>query len=171
LLRKEKERIVSELRGSLDGLKAAVLTDFRGLNVSEMTLLRNQLRGASIRYRVVKNTLAKLVLKGTKLESLADQIIGPTALALSYDDPVSPAKILEEFCKRQPKLEIKGGIVEGKVVDRDGVKKLAELPSREILLGQLLAVLTAGPTRLVGVFSANLQKLFLVLNAIQAQKQ
>lgn len=171
MIRKEKERIVEELHGSLEGTKATILSDYRGLNVEEMTLLRNQLRRASINYRVVKNTLIKLALKDTNLEPLVDQISGPTAVAFSYDDPISPAKILEEFSKGQPKLEIKGGIVEGRLVDQVGVKRLAQIPSREVLLGRLVSVLGAGPTHLVTVLSFNLQKLLHVLNAIRLQKE
>jgi len=170
LLRKEKERIVEELHGSLGGVKTAIFTDYRGLNVVEIGRLRNQLREASVTYRVVKNELLKLALKNTDLEPLIDHIRGPTALAVSYDDPLSPAKILEEFSKTLPNLEIKGGMVEGRLVDQEGVKRLAEIPSREVLLGSLMLVLEAGPTRLVNVLSANLQKLLQVLNAIRLQK-
>jgi large subunit ribosomal protein L10 len=171
LLRKEKERIVEELQGALEGTKVAILSDYRGLNVGEMTVLRNQLRQASVNYRVVKNALIKLALKNTDLEPLIDQISGPTAVAFSYEDPISPAKILEQFGREQPKLEIKGGIVEGKLVDQAGVKRLAQIPSREALLGRLVSVLGAGPTHLVTVLSFNLQKLLQLLNAIRLQKE
>jgi large subunit ribosomal protein L10 len=171
LLRKEKERIVEELQGALEGTKVAILSDYRGLNVGEMTVLRNQLRQASVNYRVVKNALIKLALKNTDLEPLIDQISGPTAVAFSYEDPISPAKILEQFGREQPKLEIKGGIVEGKLVDQAGVKRLAQIPSREVLLGRLVSFLGAGPTHLVTVLSLNLQKLLQLLNAIRLQKE
>jgi large subunit ribosomal protein L10 len=171
LLRKEKERIVEELQGALEGTKVAILSDYRGLNVGEMTVLRNQLRQASVNYRVVKNALIKLALKNTDLEPLIDQISGPTAVAFSYEDPISPAKILEQFGREQPKLEIKGGIVEGKLIDQAGVKRLAQIPSREVLLGRLVSVLGAGPTHLVTVLSLNLQKLLQLLNAIRLQKE
>ena len=171
MLRKEKERIVEELQGALEGTKVAILSDYRGLNVGEMTVLRNQLRQASVNYRVVKNALIKLALKNTDLEPLIDQISGPTAVAFSYEDPISPARILEQFGREQPKLEIKGGIVEGKLVDQAGVKRLAQIPSREMLLGRLVSVLGAGPTHLVTVLSFNLQKLLQLLNAIRLQKE
>lgn len=170
MLKKQKEQVVSELQASIEGIRAAILTDYRGLNVAEITRLRNQLREASVKYRIVKNALIKLALKETHLAPLIDKISGPTALALSYDDPLSPAKILEEFRKNQRKLEIMGGIVEGRLVDQEGIKKLAEIPSREVLLGQLMSVLGIGPTRLITVLSANLHKLLHVLNAIRLQK-
>lgn len=170
MLRKDKEQIVSEIQSSVEGIRAAILTDYRGLNVEEITLLRNQLRQASIKYRVVKNALIKLALKDTHLEPLVDHINGPTALAISYDDPLSPAKILGEFRKKQPKLEIKGGLVEGRLVDQEGIKRLAEIPSREVLLGRLMSVFAAGPTQLIGVLSANLHRLLRVLYAIRLQK-
>jgi len=171
LLRKEKERIVEELHGSLDGIKSAILSNYRGLNVTEMTALRNQLRQASVTYRVVKNALIRLALKDTDLEPLIDRINGPIAVAFSYDDPISPAKIIQDFSKEQPKLEIKGGIVEGRVVDEAGVKRLAEIPGREVLLAQLVSTLGAGPAHLVTVLSFNLQKLLQVLNAIRFKKE
>jgi large subunit ribosomal protein L10 len=171
LLRKDKEQIVGELRGELEGIKTVILTDYRGLNVAEMTLLRGQLRQASVEYRVVKNALIKLALQNTALQPLIDQIRGPTALAFSRDDPLSPAKVLEEFSKKQPHLEIKGGIVEGRVVDQNSVERLAQIPGREVLLGRLVSVLAAGPSHLVIVLSANLQKLLQVLNAIRMQKE
>ncbi len=111
-----------------------------------------------------------MALKNTDLEPLLDQINGPTALALSYDDPISPAKILDQFSKKQPNLEIKGGMVEGRAIDQDAVKKLAEIPGREVLLGRLMSVLGGGPVRLVTVLSANPQRLLHVLNAIRLQK-
>jgi large subunit ribosomal protein L10 len=171
LLRKEKKQIVEELQGSIEGTKAVILSDYRGLNVTEITDLRNQLREASIKYRVVKNALIKLALKDTDLESLIDQINGPTAVAVSYEDPLAPAKILKEFGKKQPKLEIKGGIVEGRLVDPEAIKRLAEIPNREFLLGRLVSVLGGGPTRLVTVLSVNIQRLLQVLNAIRLQKE
>ena len=170
MLRREKERIVAELQGSLKGTKAAILSDYRGLNVAEIALLRNELRQASVTYRVVKNALIKLALKNTDLEPLIDHITGPTAVAFSYEDPILPARILQDFSKKQPKLEIKGGMVEGRLIDQGGVKKLAGIPNREVLLGQLVSVLGAEPTLLVTVLSANLQKLLHVLNAIRLKK-
>lgn len=170
MLRKDKERVVEELRGSLEGTKAAILSDYRGLNVAEITSLRNELRQAAVTYRVVKNSLVKLALKNTELEPLIDRISGPTALAYSHDDPILPAKILEDFSRKQSKLEVMGGIVEGRIIDQEGVKKLARIPNREVLLGQLVSVLGSEPIRLVTVLSANLQRLLHVLNAIGLQK-
>jgi large subunit ribosomal protein L10 len=171
LLRQEKERIVEELQMSLGGTKVAILSDYRGLSVAEMTALRSKLREADVKYRVLKNALIRLALKDTDLEPLIDHINGPTAVAFSHDDPISPAKILQEFAKQQPKLEIKGGMVEGRLLDQAGVKKLAEIPGREVLLGRLVSVLGARPTHLVFVLSFNLQRLLHVLNAIRLQKQ
>ena len=171
MLRKEKERIVEELYTSFEGTSAAILADYRGLSVAEMTLLRNQLRQASVNYRVVKNSLFKLALKNTDLEPLIDQINGPTAVAYSHDDLVAPAKILTEFSKEQPRLEIKGGVIEGKLIDEDGVEKLAKIPAREVLLARLVSILGSQPTHLVTVLALNLQRLVQVLNAIRLQKE
>lgn len=171
MLRREKERVVEELHEAFQDVKVAILSDYRGLNVAEMTALRSRLRQASVNYRVVKNALIKLALKNTELEPLVDQISGPTAIAFSRHDPISPAKILQEFSRQQPKLEIKGGIVEGRVVDEGSIRRLADIPSRKVLLGQLVSVLGGGPVRLVTVLAFNLQRFLQVLEAIRLQKE
>ncbi len=135
--RKEKEQVVSDFK-KVEGLKAVVLTHYRGLNVEQMNNLRRRLREEKISYHVVKNTMMKLAAKGTDLEKLNDYFEGPTAIAISYGDPIPLAKILSEFVKTQPKLEIKIGLIQGKVTPPDEIKALATMPSREVLLAQIL---------------------------------
>ncbi|MGQ9646163.1 MAG: 50S ribosomal protein L10 [Thermodesulfobacteriota bacterium] len=164
--RREKELVVSDMSKQVEGLKAAVLTNYRGLNVEQLNQLRRRLREEKISYRVVKNTLMKLASKGTELEKLRDYFEGPTAIAISYGDPTLLAKILAEFIKSQPALEIKVGLVQGKVVLPEEVKSLAALPSFEILLAQVLAGIQMPGGQLAGVIQNALQQ---VLGVIQAR--
>ncbi|MCL6547383.1 MAG: 50S ribosomal protein L10 [Alicyclobacillus sp.] len=145
--REAKAQVVKEVAERLAGSVASVVTDYRGLNVAEVTELRKRLREAGIEYRVVKNTLSRLAVDQLKeqvdLEPLKALLTGPTAIAFSKDDPVAPAKILNDFARTHKALELKGGVVEGRVVGAEDVVNLASLPSREGLLSMLLSVLQA----------------------------
>ncbi|MBX5436899.1 MAG: 50S ribosomal protein L10 [Alicyclobacillaceae bacterium] len=145
--REAKAQVVQEVAERLTGSAAAVVTDYRGLNVAEVTELRKRLREAGVEYRVVKNTLCRLAVDRIKeqvdLEPLKAYLTGPTAIAFSKDDPVAPAKILNDFARTYKALELKGGVVEGRVVSAQDVVNLASLPSREGLLAMLLSVLQA----------------------------
>ena len=169
--RREKERVVSELHERLQDFTCIIFTDYRGLNVEEITRLRRQLREASVEYRVVKNTLMRLATKETSLEGLSELLVGPTAMAISSDDPLAPARLLTEFSKEMPKLEIKGGLVEGRVVGPGEIEGLAKLPGKEVLLGNLLRLFKGGQFRLVSVLSAHLMRLVQVLEAIRTARQ
>ncbi|MFB0505964.1 MAG: 50S ribosomal protein L10 [Thermodesulfobacteriota bacterium] len=169
--RKEKERVVSELHEKLQELRAVIVTDYRGLNVEEITRLRRQLGEASVEYRVVKNTLMRLASKETSLEGLSDLFVGPTAMAFSNNDPLAPARVLLEFSKDMPMLEIKGGLVEGRVVGPHEIAAMARLPGREVLLGNLLRLLKGGHFHLVNVLSAHIRRLVQVLEMIRATRQ
>ena len=142
-VREEKAALVEEVAGKLSQCKSAIVTDYRGLTVAEVTNLRKQLREAGIEYRVLKNTLTRLATAKSNVTELDQYLKGPTAIAFGVEDAVKPAKILNDFAAKVKALEIKGGIVEGKLVDADGVKELANLPSREGLLSMLLSVLQA----------------------------
>ena len=169
--RREKEQVVSELHRKLQELRAVILTDYRGLDVEEITRLRRQLQEVSAEYRVVKNTLMRLASKETSLEQLSDLLVGPTAMAFSNTDPLAPARVLLEFSKEMPALEIKGGLVEGRVVGPHEIEAMAKLPGREVLLGNLLRLLKGGQSHLVNVFSAHIRKLVQVLEAIRVTRQ
>ena len=136
--RREKEQTVSDLSKKVEGCKAVVLTNYRGLNVGQINQLRQRLREEKISYQVVKNTLMKMASRGTDLEKLNDYFEGPTAVAISYGDPISLAKILSEFLKTQPSFEIKAGLIQGRVAAPEEVSAMATMPSREALLGQIL---------------------------------
>ena len=169
--RAEKEAAVLELRGKLARAKSAILTDFRGLTVAEMTELRNLLRKASINYHVVKNTLAELAIEGTELQGLQEHLRGPTAIAFSFEDPIAPGKILAAFAKNKPTLQIKGGCVEGRVLGPQALQALSELPPREVLLQGLVGRMQAPLYNLVGVMKGQLLALVRILDAIRAHKE
>jgi large subunit ribosomal protein L10 len=166
LNRKEKEQVISDLGERVKGFRAAVLTNYRGLNVEQLNHLRKRLREEKISYHVVKNTLMKLASKGTDLEKLGNYFEGPTAIAISYGDPVLLAKILSEFVKTQPSLEIKVGLIQGKVASPEEVKALATMPSRQVLFAQILGGIQ-GPAILLGAVLYN--AIQQVLGIIQAR--
>jgi large subunit ribosomal protein L10 len=167
----EKKKIVEELHERLVKSKVVIVTDYKGLNVETMTELRRKLREAQIDYRVVKNTLLIRAAKETGVALIQDQLRGPSAIALSFDDPVAPAKVLMDFSKKNEKLEIKAGVMEDRVLDLDSIKALAALPSREALLSQLLSAMVGVPTGLVRVLNGIPQKLMYALLAIKDQKE
>jgi len=166
LNRKEKEQVISDLGEKVKGFQAAVLTNYRGLNVEQINHLRQRLREEKISYHVVKNTLMKLASKGTDLEKLNNYFEGPTAMAISYGDPVLLAKILSEFIKTQPSLEIKIGLIQGKVASPEEVRALATMPSREVLFSQILGGIQGTANQLGAVIYNALQQ---VLGTIQAR--
>jgi len=166
LNRKDKEQVVSDLGDKVKGLQSVVLTNYRGLNVEQMNHLRHRLREEKISYRVVKNTLMRLASKGTDLEKLRDYFEGPTAIAISYGDPILLAKILSEFLKTQTSFEIKVGLIQGRVVRPEELKALATMPSREVLLAQILGGIQMPGSQLGGIILSALQQ---VLGVIQAR--
>ena len=164
--RLEKEEKVESLSKALSDAKLLCLGEFQGLNVQEITSLRQALRGAHAEFHVVKNTLAKRALHETPLEVLEKHFSGPTAIAFSSDDPVEPAKVLIRFSKDNPKLKLKAGLLEGRILSAEGIEELSKLPSREILLASLLGTLKSPPTALVNVLSGVMRKFLWVLRAI-----
>ena len=169
-IRMEKEATVQEIQQKLEKSKAVILADYRGLNVQEVTELRKRLREAGIEYRVIKNTMTSRAAKAAKIEGLDEYLSGPTAIAFGYHDVVAPAKILANFAKDHKKLELKGGILEGRVINLDMVKSLAQLPSREALLGQVAGMLQAPLRGLVTVLSGPLRNLAYATEAVRKQK-
>lgn len=163
--RTEKRQVVTDFSKKTEGVQAAVLTHYRGLNVEQINTLRRRFREEKISYHVVKNTMMKLAAKGTDLEKLNDYFKGPTAIAISHGDPVSLAKILSEFVKTQPKLEIKAGLIQGKVISPDEIKALATMPSREVLLAQILGGIQVPAQELAGVISSGLRQVVGVIQA------
>ncbi|AQS54518.1 50S ribosomal protein L10 [Novibacillus thermophilus] len=139
----EKKKIVEEITEKLKKSKTTVLTDYRGLNVAEVTELRKQLREAGVEFKVLKNTMSRRAAEAAGFTELEQHLVGPTAFAFSYEDVVAPAKVLYKFAKDHEALEIKAGLLEGEYVTVEQLKELADLPSYEGLLSMLLSVLQA----------------------------
>ncbi|MBQ2922100.1 MAG: 50S ribosomal protein L10 [Tyzzerella sp.] len=133
-----KQPIVAAIAEDVKDAQSVVIVDYRGLTVAQDTELRKQLREAGIIYKVCKNTMMKRAFEGTEFEGLAQYLEGPSAMAVSKDDATAAARILCKFAKDAEKLEVKAGVVEGKVYDEAGVKALSTIPSREELLSKLL---------------------------------
>ena len=152
--RQEKEKMVDELRQRLERSKAAVLTDYRGLKVTEITELRHKLKEAGVEYRVVKNSLTRLAVQGTVVSLLEAHLTGPNALALCYDDELTPAKLLLEYAKVNDKLEVKAGVLAGRLMLQEDMKKVVNLPSQEQLQAQLLGLMATLTSKLLGVMNA-----------------
>jgi large subunit ribosomal protein L10 len=166
----EKEAVVSEIQKKFEMAKTVVLADYRGLNVEEVTELRKKMREAGIDYKVLKNTMTSRAAKAANIEGLDDYLSGPTALAFSNQDYVAPAKILADFAKDHKKLELKAGVLDGKVIDLESVKNLANLPSREVLLGKLAGLFQAPVRGLVTVLSGPLRNFAYAVEAVRKQK-
>ena len=167
----DKQKITEDLHDRFTKSAVVVVTDYKGLDVSAINELRRKLREEDIEFQVVKNTLLIRAAKDTGVALIQDYFKGPSAVALSYSDPVAPAKILTQFAKDNQKLEIKGGVLNDKVLDADAIKALAKLPSREVLLGQLLATLNEVPTSFVRTLAEIPRSLLNVLTAIRDQKE
>lgn len=136
--RELKEAKVSEIHEKLETAKSAVLVDYRGLNVEEVTELRNQFREAGVEYHVYKNRLVKLAIKDTPFEGLDEILTGPNALAIGFQEATDPARVAKQFAKGNNKLELKGGIVEGEFYDQEKILQIADIPSRDVLISKLL---------------------------------
>lgn len=169
--RRTKEQIVSELQVKLKEANLGVLTSFSKMNVEKMETLRNVLRKSNAELKVVKNTLLDIAAKETAFSVLADHFKWPIAVVLSYKDPVEPTKALIDFAKKNPELEIKIGVLDGKILSKSDLTALAELPSREVLLGKLVSVMAAVPTSLVTVLNGVQRDFVQVLNAYCDKKQ
>ncbi|MDX2442004.1 MAG: 50S ribosomal protein L10 [Desulfobacterales bacterium] len=167
----EKKRIVEELHEKFSKSEVVILTDYKGLDVDTINDLRKKLRESQIQYQVVKNSLLIRASKDTDVELIKDNFKGPSAIALSFEDPVSPAKVLTKFADENEKLEIKVGVMNGKVLDISAIKALSALPSREVLIGQLLSVMNGVPTGFVRALVDIQRRLLNVMVAIKEQKE
>ena len=153
-----KQPVVEEISAHIKEAQSVVLVDYRGLTVEQDTQLRKQLREAGVTYKVYKNTMMNFAFKGTDFEALAPYLEGPSAVAISTTDATAPARILCKFAKEAPKLEVKGGVVEGIAYDANGIGEIAKIPSREELLSKLLGSIQSPITNFARVMNQLAEK-------------
>ncbi len=168
---KQKRDVIDEIRGHIDSAQSIVLVEYRGLNVEELTELRSKFREGNVHYKVYKNTMMKLAFEEAGLEGFNEYLTGPNAVAFSMEDAVSGAKIANEFAKTHEELVIKAGVVDGSVIDAAGVKALASLPSKEVLVAQVLGTLNAPIAGLANVLQGTIRKAVYALNAVKEKKE
>ncbi|MBI2467900.1 MAG: 50S ribosomal protein L10 [Candidatus Rokubacteria bacterium] len=158
-----KAKRIDELKARLADATTAVLTEYRGLSVQQISELRKQLRAAAAEYRVVKNRLARIALEGSPLAGLRPHLVGPTGVVIGRKDPVAVAKALAAFARANPALALKVGVVEGRVLQAQDLRAVADLPSREALRGRLVGALQGPMASLVGLLTAPHRELVYVL--------
>jgi ribosomal protein L10 len=152
--KKEKQLIIDEIKDKLDKATSAVVVDYIGITVAQADSMRKKLRDADVDYTVYKNTLVKRAIEGTKYEPLAEVLEGPSALAISYDDAVAPAKVLNSAIKEFKKMEFKAGVVEGTYFDAKGMEQIASLPSRDELIAKFMGSINSPISAAVRTFQA-----------------
>ena len=171
-LNKEKKvQVISELQGKFEKAKGIVFTDYRGLNVEEMTALRNALRSSAMEYKVIKNTLAKRAAQGTPVDAAKDILSGPVGIAVGYDDPVLLVKKVLAYNKSNEKLQIKGGVVEGALCTPAQIKAISELPPREVLLSILVGAMQSPLSKLAGLLHSTVTQFAYALEALKNKKE
>lgn len=166
-----KVESVEALRARLAGVKTAVLTEYRGLTVQQLSDLRKQLKSASAEYKVVKNRLARLALQGSPWERLGPHLKGPTGLVLGRQDAVAVAKALTAFVRNTPALQIKVACIDGQLVQPPELRALADLPPREVLLGWAVAAFQAPLAQLAQTLEGMLRNLVAVLDQVRTKKE
>ncbi len=152
-----KKAIVEEIKEKFEGAQSAVVVDYRGLTVEQVTELRNKFREANVEYKVYKNNLVKIAIKDTEYEGLSADLSGPNAIAFGIEDAVAPAKIIKEFAKTNDKLELKSGVVEKVYYNHDMILEIANLPSKEELIGRFMGSIKA-PVSNFAYFLSNLME-------------
>lgn len=169
--REKKAEVVAELQGKFGDAKIAFVTDYQGLTVPVLEKLRRDLHSNDAEFRVAKNTFLRRAVQGTEFEELEGFFTGTTAVAVTSSDPVQPAKILSEFAKDHPEFSIRTAAMGGKLLGEAEITALSKLPSKEVLLGQLLSVMNAVPTGLVQVLSGVPRTFLYGLQAVKDQKE
>jgi large subunit ribosomal protein L10 len=169
--RAQKNEIIEKLRAKADRAGIAVVTDFRGMTVEELTDLRAKLRAVGVDYQVVKNTLARLAVKDGMHDALKDHLKENNGVAFGYDDPVVVAKVLVDYAKTSKKFTVKLASLSGKLIDAAGVVELSKLPSKPELLAKALGTMNAVPTNFVSLFANVVRGMLNALSAIKEKKE
>ena len=167
----QKKELVKRLNQEFSEAAVAILVDYKGLDVENVTRLRSEIRQQGAGMEVVKNTLLRRASQGTDAALMEDYYEGPNAIVISRDDPVAPAKVLVDFIKENDNLEIKAGTFNGQLVGVDQIQQLAKMPSREELLGQLASTLNQVPTSFVRVLNEVPRSMVNVLDAVREKKE
>ena len=168
----QKQAMLAEMKEKIQNSQVTILAEYRGISVAKITDLRTRLRKAGCEMKVAKNTIAGLAAKEVGIDGLEDYLKNPIVFTFGLEDPVAPAKILSDFAREiKQGLDIKAGVLEGKVIDANGVKALADLPSREVLLAKVLGGMQAPMYGFAGVLAANLRNLVYVVDQIRQQKE
>ena len=163
--RAQKEQLVEKMRDDLVQAKSIIMTCHMGIDVNTVNDLRSDFRANGVHYHVIKNTLAKIAVRDTELENMADAFTGPTALAYSFEDAVAPAKVIADFADDHDAFEVKGGYLDGKLIDVEGVTQLAKMPTKDELRAKLLRTFNAAPTNFVRLLNAAPKNFLNVLKA------
>lgn len=171
LNKEEKGRAIAELRERFSEAKAVIFTDYKGLTVADLSELRRLLRGGKVDYFVVKNTLARIASQDTPVSVAKDSFKGPVAIAISSDDPVMAAKKVLEFSKKNDKLKLNGGVIEGKLCSADAIKAVAALPPRGVLLSMLAGTLQAPASKMAAAFSATVRSFAYAVSSLKTKKE
>lgn len=166
-----KKQVVKEIKDKVDKAQGIVLVDYRGLNVAELTEFRQNCREAGVDYKVYKNTMMRFAFKDAGLEEFNEYLTGPNAVAFGFEDPITAAKVTQEFAKDHDKLEIKVGMVDGKIIDIEEIKNLASLPSREVLIAQALGGLNAPISGFANVLQGTIRNLVYALNGVKEKQE
>jgi large subunit ribosomal protein L10 len=169
--KKEKEALVSVVREEFSGSEILFMTDYRGLTAEQLNELRSGLRGVGVRYRVVKNNLLKRAAEGTKFAPVVDGLVGPTGVVICKSDPVGAAKVLVEYAAKFNALSLKAGVLRGKEINDADIRSIAKLPSREVLVANLLGTMNGVPGGFVRVLSGVARKFVYALAAVNQAKE
>jgi len=171
MVKQSKVDAVEKLVKNFSDAKSVVITDYRGLTVGDITILRNNFRAEKVEYRVVKNRLAKIALQKAGCDPLDDILVGPTAIAFGYDDPVPAARVIYDFSKKNELLKPKGGLLEGKRIQLETLEKLSQLPPKEELLGRLVGSIQSPSTKIAICIKQVATNLVYAMKALAEQKQ
>lgn len=168
---KQKQAVINEIKEAYENSESVVLVEYRGLDVAELTELRAKFREGNVNYKVYKNTMLKIAFKELGLEDFNEFLNGPNAVAFSNEDAVSGAKIAHDFAKDHKNLIIKSGIVDGQVMSKEEVERLAKLPSKEVLIAKALGSLNAPISGFVNVLHGTMRQAVYALNAVKEKKE